>query len=94
MLLLTLAAPTALADWFSDARAMMGTEVSVHLWSDDPEAGRQALEEVFQEAGRIDRLMSTYKDGSEISKINRGDSGGKSMETIFRCSSSRCQRSL
>ena len=50
---------------------MMGTEVSVFLWSDDPEAGRQALEEVFSEADRIDRLMSTYKDDSEISKINR-----------------------
>mgnify|MGYP001819851937 CR=1 FL=1 len=71
MLLLFLAAPAAFADWFSDARAMMGTEVSVHLWSDDPEAGRLALEKVFQEAARIDRLMSTYKDESEISKINR-----------------------
>ena len=50
---------------------MMGTEVSVHLWSDNPEAGRRLLEEVFNEAARIDRLMSTYKDGSEISKINR-----------------------
>jgi thiamine biosynthesis lipoprotein len=50
---------------------MMGTEVSVFLWSDDPEAGRQALEEVFSEADRIDRLMSTYKDESEISKVNR-----------------------
>jgi thiamine biosynthesis lipoprotein len=49
----------------------MGTEVSVYLWSDDPEAGRRALEEVFNEAARIDRLMSTYKDDSEISKINR-----------------------
>ena len=77
MLLLTLAAPTALADWFSDARAMMGTEVSVHLWSDDPEAGRRALEEVFQEASRIDRLMSTYRDESEISKINREAAEGK-----------------
>ena len=49
----------------------MGTEVSVYLWSDDPEAGRLVLEEVFSEAARIDRLMSTYKDESEISKINR-----------------------
>jgi thiamine biosynthesis lipoprotein len=76
MLLLTLSAPPALADWFSDARAMMGTEVSIHLWSDDPEAGRLALEEVFQEAARIDRLMSTYKDESEISKINRDAAQG------------------
>ena len=77
MLLLTLSASPALADWFSDARAMMGTEVSIHLWSDDPEAGREALEEVFQEAARIDRLMSTYKDKSEISKINRDAAQGE-----------------
>ncbi len=62
---------TAQAEWLADARPLMGTEVSVYLWSDDPEAGRQALEEVFDEASRIDRLMSTYKDASEISKINR-----------------------
>ena len=61
----------AAAEWIGDARPLMGTEVSVYLWSDDPAAGRAALESVFQEAGRIDRLMSTYKDDSEISKINR-----------------------
>lgn len=71
MLFLTLATPAAVADWYSDARPMMGTEVSVHLWSDDPEVGQLALEKVFSEAARIDRLMSTYKDESEISKINR-----------------------
>jgi thiamine biosynthesis lipoprotein len=76
MLLLILSAPPAPADWFSDARPMMGTEVSIHLWSDDDEAGRQALEEVFQEAARIDRLMSTYRDESEISKINRDAAQG------------------
>ncbi len=62
---------TAQAEWLGDARPLMGTEVSVYLWSDDPEAGRRALDEVFDEASRIDRLMSTYKDESEISKINR-----------------------
>lgn len=66
----------AVADWIGDARPMMGTEVSVYLWSDDPEAGRLALEEVFEEAARIDRLMSTYKDESEISKINREAAAG------------------
>ena len=70
-LLLLLPFSAAVADWIGDARPMMGTEVSVYLWSDDPEAGRLALEEVFAEAARIDRLMSTYKDESEISKINR-----------------------
>lgn len=70
--LLLLGLPSmSLADWMGDARPMMGTEVSVHLWSDDPEIGKALLDEVFQEAARIDRLMSTYKDDSEISQINR-----------------------
>lgn len=59
------------AEWFGDARPMMGTEVSVYLWSDESEIGLAALDAVFQEATRIDRLMSTYKSDSEISKINR-----------------------
>ncbi len=62
---------TAEAEWVGDARPLMGTEVSVYLWSDDADKGQQALDKVFQEAVRIDRLMSTYKDDSEISKINR-----------------------
>lgn len=70
-LLLLLPGSAALADWVGDARPLMGTEVSVYLWSDDVEEGQQALEEVFNEVARIDRLMSTYKDESEISKINR-----------------------
>lgn len=73
---LLLQLPTAFAEWVGEARPMMGTEVSVYLWSDDPEAGHLALEEVFDEAARIDRLMSTYKDDSEISKINREAANG------------------
>lgn len=69
--MLLLASCVAAAEWLSDARPMMGTEVSVYLWSDDPEAGLAALEAVFEEADRIDHLMSTYKDDSEISNINR-----------------------
>lgn len=61
----------ATADWLGDARPMMGTEVSVYLWSDDPEVGDRMLEAVFHEAARIDGLMSTYKYESEISEINR-----------------------
>ena len=36
------------AEWLGDARPMMGTEVSVYLWSDEPEAGLAALEKVFE----------------------------------------------
>ncbi|MCH9696083.1 MAG: FAD:protein FMN transferase [Gammaproteobacteria bacterium] len=61
----------AQSDWVGDKRPMMGTEVTVYLWSDDADKGQALVEEIFQEVARIDRLMSTYKDGSEISEINR-----------------------
>jgi len=84
--LLLLAPLVAKAEWFGDARPMMGTEVSVYLWSDDSEVGLATLESVFQEADRIDRLMSTYKDDSEISKINREAAAAPvvSGEELFR----------
>jgi len=71
-----LAAITALtgpvrAEWLGDARPMMGTEVSVRLWAEDRATGEQLVDEVFAEAERINRLMSTYIDNSRISEINR-----------------------
>jgi thiamine biosynthesis lipoprotein len=58
------------AEWISDARPLMGTEVSVRLWHDDAAIGEEIVAQVFAEAERIDRLMSTYKDDSRISEIN------------------------
>lgn len=82
----------AIADWLGDARPLMGTEVSVYLWSGDAGPGQQAIEEVFSEAERIDRLMSTYKEDSEISKINRSAGAGPvvASEELFKL----VQRSL
>lgn len=62
---------SARAAWVGDARPLMGTEVSVLLWHDDAAAGEQLVEEVFREAERIDKLMSTYIEDSRISEINR-----------------------
>ncbi len=61
----------AQAEWVGDARPMMGTEISVRLWHEDPETGVKLVEQVFAEAARIDRLMSTYIEDSRISDINR-----------------------
>lgn len=49
----------------------MGTEVSVQLWHDDKSSGDAAVEAVFAEMLRIDELMSTYREDSRISLINR-----------------------
>lgn len=61
----------AAADWYADSRPMLGTEVSVRLWHEDPDRGRALVEQVFKETKRIDQLMSTYIEDSEISAINR-----------------------
>ena len=62
---------SAHAGWVGDARPLMGTEVSVLLWHEDEAAGKEIVAKVFAEAERIDRLMSTYKEDSRISEINR-----------------------
>ncbi|HZD53641.1 MAG TPA: FAD:protein FMN transferase [Woeseiaceae bacterium] len=61
----------AAAEWLREARPMMGTEVSVQLWREEHTAGADAVEAVFNELERIDRLMSNYKEDSRISLINR-----------------------
>jgi len=62
---------SAQADWLADVRPMMGTEISVMLWHDDALEGQRLIEQVFAEAKRIDLMMSTYIDDSNISDINR-----------------------
>jgi FAD:protein FMN transferase len=61
----------ASAEWYGEARPMMGTEVSVHLWDEDATHADGLIASVFDEAARIDELMSTYKPSSRISEINR-----------------------
>lgn len=59
------------AEWFAEAQAHMGTEISVFLWHDDPRQGQRAVDAVFEEVARLDDLMSTYIEESRISEINR-----------------------
>lgn len=59
------------AEWVGDARPLMGTEVSVRLWHEDIEKGRELVDAVYAETERINQLMSTYIEDSRISSINR-----------------------
>jgi thiamine biosynthesis lipoprotein len=65
----------ARADWMTRTEAIMGTRCAVELWSDDPVAGEAAIASVFDDMKRIDHLMSTWKEDTEISLVNR--EGGK-----------------
>ncbi|MCI0518258.1 MAG: FAD:protein FMN transferase [Woeseiaceae bacterium] len=76
ILALSLISTSSLAEWFGDTRPMMGTEISVYLWHDDPVAGNEAVEAVFAEVARINQLMSTYVEDSRISEINREAANG------------------
>jgi thiamine biosynthesis lipoprotein len=63
------------AGWMRRDEAIMGTAISVELWSDDALAGRSAIDAVMQEMHRIDRTMSPHKSDSELSRINRDAAG-------------------
>lgn len=56
--------------WFAERIDLMGTSVSVELWHEDDVVGQRLVSEVIAEYRRIDALMSTYKESSEISRVN------------------------
>ncbi len=62
---------TARAEWMTETQPIMGTRCSVELWSEDKAAGAAAMASVFDDMRRIDRLMSTWKEDTEISRVNR-----------------------
>jgi FAD:protein FMN transferase len=64
-------AGAAHAEWITETQAIMGTRCAVELWSDDRAKGEAAIASVFADMHRIDRLMSTWKEDTEISLVNR-----------------------
>lgn len=54
-----------------DTRNIMGMPISVEIVG--ARAARASLEEVFTHFIQVDEIFSTYKTGSEISRINRGE---------------------
>ena len=57
--------------WFKREEAIMGTAISVELWSEDQVLADSAVAAVMDEMHRIDRTMSPHKPESELSCINR-----------------------
>jgi thiamine biosynthesis lipoprotein len=66
----------AMADWYHQEAAIMGTAINVELWHEDAEQGRALTQSVMNEMQRIDDLMSTYKPESELSFINANATEG------------------
>lgn len=69
--ILLIASQPAAAEWVGTTEALMGTRVSVRLWHPNRLKGEAAVRAAIAEIDRIERLMSTYKEDSQISAINR-----------------------
>jgi len=55
----------------SGTLVMMGTFARIQLRCQNPALGRQALAAALEALEQVDRLMSTYRDDSELSLVNR-----------------------
>ena len=58
----------------------MGTYVHITVWGNDDAQVVAAIDEAFNEFDRIDRLMTTWTDTSEVSRINLAAGSGKPVE--------------
>jgi thiamine biosynthesis lipoprotein len=71
LLILAAAARPAHAEWVNRiADGIMGTRITVELWSEDRDKAEQAIDAVLDEMRRLDESMSTYKPTSEVSLVN------------------------
>ncbi|WP_338251837.1 FAD:protein FMN transferase [Dictyobacter halimunensis] len=65
-----------------DTRLLMGMPITVEVL--DPDATEATLEQVFNYFVAVDERFSTYKDDSEISRINRGELSLKDCSNDMR----------
>jgi thiamine biosynthesis lipoprotein len=64
---------------FSETRLLMGTTAEVILVSDNEKAARKAINDAFSAMERVDKLMSNFKNDSDIARINKG-AGSEAVE--------------
>src|ERR1700733_2457080 len=68
---LLLTANPAYAAWVNRVTdGIMGTRITVELWSEDRPNAEAAIDAVLDEMRHIDETMSTYKPTSEVSLVN------------------------
>jgi len=58
----------------------MGAEARLTAWTSDEKAARAAFDDAFRELERLESLMSVWRPGSDIVKLN--DAAGKQPVTI------------
>jgi thiamine biosynthesis lipoprotein len=63
--------PSAGDDRTQDYRYLMGTSISVEAFGGTEAVRREAIEGAFAAVTEVDRLMSNYRDDSELALVNR-----------------------
>jgi len=63
-------APAASAHLVERAGAAMGSELRLTAFTADEPSAQRAFDEVFREFERLDRLMSVWRPGSDVVRIN------------------------
>ena len=77
LLLMLCAALPVRAEWVRRVTdGIMGTRITVELWSEDKTQADQSIDAVLDEMRHVDESMSTYKPSSELSRVNAGAAAG------------------
>jgi thiamine biosynthesis lipoprotein len=63
--------PAAEASIVERSHVSMGSEVHLTAWTADERGALAAFEAAFDEFDRLDALMSVWKEGSEVERLNR-----------------------
>ena len=74
------ATPRAEAALVERSQVSMGTEIHLSAWTTDEAAAVAAFARVFLEFDRLDALMSVWKEGSDILRLNAA--AGKSAVAV------------
>ena len=59
------------AEWYTHEFDVMGTRASIELWSDSKANAQDSFSVVEAEMHRIELVMSSYREDSELSAVNR-----------------------
>ncbi|PIN68629.1 hypothetical protein COV93_08760 [Candidatus Woesearchaeota archaeon CG11_big_fil_rev_8_21_14_0_20_43_8] len=55
----------------SDTRTLMGTEVTITIITNDTTNGHLAIDSAFDAIGSVEDMMSSYRNNSELSRLNQ-----------------------
>jgi len=69
--ILLLASQASTAEWYAHEFDVMGTRASIELWSNSNANAQDSFSMVEAEMRRIESVMSSYIEGSELSAVNR-----------------------